>query len=45
MKAVFKSIAKIYSNKKFKSNSCYQTIFGPGVNGKPFVKTARNNCS
>ena len=45
VKAVFKSIAKIYSNKKFKSNSCYQTIFGPGLNGKPFVKTARNNCS
>jgi hypothetical protein len=45
VKAVFKSIAKIYSNKKYASNSCYQTKVGPGAGGKPFVKTARKNCS
>ncbi|TCL80550.1 hypothetical protein EDF31_11268 [Curtobacterium sp. PhB142] len=42
VKAVFKSIVKIYSNKKYASNSCYQTKVG---SAKPFVKTARKNCS
>lgn len=44
VKEIFKSIAKIYSNKKYASNSCYQTKIGPG-GGKPFVKTAKKNCS
>lgn len=43
VKAILQSIAKIYSNKKFASKSCYQTIIGRA--SKPFVKTARNNCS
>ncbi|UXN20890.1 hypothetical protein N8D77_12070 [Curtobacterium flaccumfaciens] len=44
MKEIFQSIAKICSNKKYASNSGYQTKIGPG-GGKRFEKTARKNCS
>ncbi len=43
VKQVFTSIAKIYSNKKYAGNSCYQTKIGG--ESRPFVKTARSNCS
>lgn len=42
VKQIFTSIAKIYSNTKYAGNSCYQTKIG---DSRPFVKTARNNCS